>query len=157
MEGNMEKRLAVLTRLAALVNGEGIPWALGASGMLFLRGIASSFHDLDLMIRVEDASRVEVLLRTVGTLMPEKDSAGYGTKRFMEFVVDGVDVDVIAGFAIADGGRMHDCSFAPEQADAYATLGGERIPLHSLALWRRYYALMHRWDKVRMIDGAKRE
>ena len=154
MEGNMEKRLAVLTRLAALVNGEGSPWALGASGMLYLRGIASSFHDLDLMIRVEDASRVEVLLRTVGTLMPEKDSAGYGTKRFMEFVVD---VDVIAGFAIADGGRMHDCSFAPEQADAYATLGGERIPLHSLALWRRYYALMHRWDKVRMIDGAKRE
>lgn len=48
----MEKRLAALKRVASLLNGAGIPWALGASGMLYLRGIAPAFHDLDVMIRV---------------------------------------------------------------------------------------------------------
>lgn len=97
---------------------------------------------------------MEALLGAMGKRQPEKDNTGFGTRCFMEFVLDGVDVVVIAGFAIEEGAGMHDCSFFPEQVEGFAALGDERIPLHSLTLWRRYYQLMQREDKVRMIDSA---
>ena len=70
----------------------------------------------------------------------------------MEFVIDGVDVDVMAGFSIVSDGMAHDCSLQKEQIVETFMLDGEVIPLQSVELWRRYYALMGRSSKVDMID-----
>ena len=39
--------LALLKRIAHRFNQAGITWALGASMMLYFKGIARDFHDLD--------------------------------------------------------------------------------------------------------------
>jgi len=61
-------------------------------------------------------------------------------------------VDVIAGFGIVKDGVRHDCSLQTDEITDYVILEKERIPLHSLAAWRRNYLLMGQVFKVRMID-----
>ena len=46
----MEKKLKVLSALAADLNESDILWAVGASAMLFLRGIVKEFRDIDLLV-----------------------------------------------------------------------------------------------------------
>ena len=70
----------------------------------------------------------------------------------MEFVVDEVDIDVMAGFVIVDHDKEYDCSLQEEQIVEHKMVNGVNIPLQSVALWRDYYKWMHRDKKVAMID-----
>ena len=49
---------------------------------------------------------------------------------------------------------MIDCSLEKEQIVEMLSLGTECIPLQSPLLWREYYHLMERPNKVAMIDKA---
>ena len=139
-------------RIAARFNAAGITWALGASMLLYFKRIAPEFHDIDLMVADDDAERARQLLCEMGTLLPPSPNDKYRTKCFMEFVIDGVDVDVMAGFFHCFG--RHSARLLPPKEQIVETfmLDGEVIPLQSVELWRRYYALMGRSAKVDMID-----
>ena len=63
-------------------------------------------------------------------------------------------MDVMAGFAIVHEGNVIDCSLEKEQIVEMLSLGTESIPLQSPLLWREYYRLMERPNKVAMIDKA---
>ena len=41
--------------IASKLNAAGIVWDVGASLLLYLHGITDEFHDIDLMVRQEDA------------------------------------------------------------------------------------------------------
>ena len=147
-----DTKITVLKRIAARFNAAEITWALGASMLLYFKRIAPEFHDIDLMVADDDAERARQLLCEMGTLLPPSPNDKYRTKCFMEFVIDGVDVDVMAGFSIVSDSIAHDCSLQKEQIVETLTLDGEVIPLQSVEVWRRYYALMGRNSKVDMID-----
>ena len=57
---NVEEKLRVLSHIARRLNDEGILWALGASTMLYLNGIAEKFDDLDVMVDTEQAPRADL-------------------------------------------------------------------------------------------------
>ena len=63
-------------------------------------------------------------------------------------------MDVMASFAIVYEGNVVDCSLEKEQIVEMFPLGTESIPLQSPLLWREYYRLMERPNKVEMIDKA---
>lgn len=146
-----EKKLKVLKKIARRLNGAGVTWALGASLLLYLKGITDHFHDIDLMAEEEDAAAAKEILLSMGELQPPNPNGKYKTKEFLEYIVDGVDVDLMIGFAIVEGGRVHDCSLRREQISEFYSLEGERIPMQSLRLWNSYYQWMGRSDKCRMI------
>ena len=146
-----EEKLRVLSGMAAEFNRAGLRWAMGASLLLWFKGYEDDFHDIDLMVTDGDAERMEGILRSMGSLQPSMRGS-YATKRFREFTIDGVDVDMMGGYAIVRDGRVYDCELEPSQIAEYAEVHGERIPLHSVALWRRYYELMGRDEKVAIID-----
>ncbi len=77
----------------------------------------------------------------------------------MEFTIDSMDVDVMAGFSIVSEGKLFDCSLQKEQIVEKMLLGAELIPLQSPLLWCEYYRLMGRNEKGEMIESAvsKRE
>ena len=52
---DIDEKLRILARIAAALNGAGITYAVGASLLLFLRGIAQGFNDIDLSVLEEDA------------------------------------------------------------------------------------------------------
>ena len=65
-------------------------------------------------------------------------------KVFMEFTIDSVDIDVMAGFSIVSEGKVYDCSLDKEQIVERMPLGTEIVSLQSLRLWCKYYRLMGR-------------
>lgn len=149
----MQKKLELLKKIARRFNCSGITWVLGASMLLYFKGIVSEFNDIDLMVAVEDIAAARNILGSLGRLLPGKANEGYATKYFLEYDIDGVEVDIMAGFAIISGGEVHDCSLEAGQIIEYACLDGERIPLQGVERWRGYYSLMGREAKVRLIDA----
>ena len=108
-------------------------WALGTSMLLYFKGITSAFHDIDLMVADHDAECVRTILLEMGELRPSDPVPNpmYRTKTFMEFLIESIEVDVMAGFAIVHEGTAYDCSLREEQIVEKMPLGTEVIPLQS--------------------------
>lgn len=146
-----EHKLKVLADIARELNKEKITWAIGASLMLYLRGIVTEFHDIDIMVAEEDAERAEQTICRIGEELPRRGTAQYKTRWFIEFTVGGVDVDLMGGFVIVKDGTDHECPLLPEDITETRTVNGESIPLHSALRWAEYYRLMGREAKADMV------
>lgn len=148
-------KLRLLASLAQELNANGVTWALGASCFLYLKGIAPTFHDLDILIDEKDVKTVERLFLARGEKEPEHyDRSRYGTKVFDEYVIEGVDLDVMAGFSIYKDGQEYHFPLQANNIVDHLFVEGEDIPVESLEAWRERYALMGRKEKVEMIDNA---
>lgn len=148
----LSKKLELLREIAKAFNHQHITWALGASLLLYLKGVSSSFHDLDLLVSYEDVEKVKDILSHLGQLQYSPHNDMYQTKVFLEYKIDGIDVDVMASFAIVFEDKVFDCSLTKEQIVEYYNLDDIKIPLQSLELWADYYQLMGRKKKVEMIE-----
>lgn len=149
---DIETKLKVLSNIAHVLNEKNIVWAMGASVLLYFKGKTDFFYDLDLMVSEDDVEKLKEQLLPMGLLAPPNPDKQYKTRHFLEFVIDGIDVDVMAGLVIVKDGIEVDCSLFPNQIKEYIQLNGEAIPLQALSDWRRYYELMGRTSKVEMID-----
>ncbi len=149
---DIEHKLKVLSEIAERLNQAGITWALGGSAMLYLNHISEEFHDLDLMMMEADADAAKNILLGMGTLLQSKPNEHYYSASFLEFVIMDTDVDVMAGFHIIKDGVDHDCSLAAEDISQEVMIHGQRIPLHSVEMWKNYYELMDRPAKVKLIE-----
>lgn len=149
-----EEKLNVLARIAQTLNQAGVAWAIGASTMLYFHHIAEDFHDLDIMVDVKDALKAKELLSEMGTLHETAPKENYRTKYFFELTIDGVDIDLIGGFAIEKEGTVYDCALKREEIDGSVTVLGQKVPMQSVRAWRRFYELMGRTAKVELIDRA---
>jgi hypothetical protein len=92
--------LQTLKKAAAALREEGIPFLLGGGLACWVRGGPQSDHDLDLMVKEEDADRALDVLAREG-FRPEKPPEGWLYKAWD----DGVLVDLIfrpTGLAITD-------------------------------------------------------
>ena len=148
----INEKLTVLAKIAEALNHEHITWGVGASLLLYFHQITDDFHDIDLMTTEEDVDKLKKILEGMGTLQLSNPNAQYHSRHFFEFVIDGVDIDVMEGFVIVKDGQEYDCSFSAGSVAKHITFNGQDIPLQSVADWRRYYELMGRNAKVEMID-----
>lgn len=148
------QKIELLKKIALQFEKAHITWALGGSMMLYFKGIVPVFQDIDLMVADADAQTAQSILCSMGQMQPQTPNPKFRSKAFMKFVIDAVDVDVIAGFAIVSGDSVVDCSLQKEQIVERMPLGEACIPLQSPALWCRYYRLMDRTEKAQMIEQA---
>ena len=147
-----QKKLEVLARLAADLNENDVLWAVGASAMLFLRGIVQDFHDIDLLVCEEEVEVAKEILLRHGTLLPTKPDDKFGSRHFLQFEVDGVDIDLIAGFVVNAEDGQHICPLEVEDVDGCVDVFDQAVALHSLRCWYRYYTWMGRGDRVKEIE-----
>ena len=91
-----EEKLSVLSELAAEFHRQNLLWAVGASLLLYLKGYVEDFHDIDLMVAHGDAEKMETILKSRGSLQPSTRGS-FATKHFREFLIHGVDVDMLGG------------------------------------------------------------
>ena len=54
----IQKKIELLKRIAQRLNEAHVQWALGASMLLYFKGITSALHDVDLMVADHDAECV---------------------------------------------------------------------------------------------------
>lgn len=154
MMKTVKEKLELLEKIAYYFNKENVEWALGASMLLYFKGITTEFHDIDLMVSTDDAKKVKDILLGMGKIQESNQNQDsiYRTKIFMEFVIDDIDVDVMVGLAIIYEGKLYDCSLSKDQIVEKIKLGKELVPLQSPQLWCKYYQLMGRKEKVKMIE-----
>lgn len=148
----MESKLDVLSKIARKIQNHGITWALGGSSLLFLKNIADHFNDIDIMVCEEDINKVKELLLELGELRPFKPNNNFKTKHFLEFLIDNIKVDIMAGFTIVKNNQEYYFPIEKHQKFESIDIDGLKIPLQSVKEWKKYYELMDRTDKVSMIN-----
>lgn len=148
----MRKKLLLLSDIARDFNAAGIRWAVGASAMLYLRCLAEEFNDIDLFVAEEDIESAKEILLRHGQMLPPRDNSAFSTKHFLEFEMDSLGIDLIAGFAMQRNGKT--CHFPMEEKHDRVRVLDAIVPLQSLGRWRECYAAMGRDAKVKMLDEA---
>jgi hypothetical protein len=152
----IKTKLSVLVKIAHLLNSNNITYAIGASLLLYFKGKTDTFHDIDIMVIDSDANKVKELLKSIDRLEAPNPNVKYKTKCFLEFNIDGVEVDIMSGFIIVKDGIDYDCSLKKEDIKDFINIDNELIPLDSLTRWRKFYELMDRPNKVKMIDSLSK-
>lgn len=149
----IEKKLNILAKVAKELNANNITWAIGASLLLYFKGITNEFHDIDIMVAESDVESIKKLLLSFGKLQPKNPNIKYKTKDFMEFNIEGIDFDVMAGFIIVNNNIDHYFPLEKKDIKDYVDIQGATIPLQSIEEWYTYYKLMDRTEKVKMINS----
>ena len=65
MAGTQEK-IQLLLKIAHRLNEAHVEWALGASMLMYFKGITSEFHDIDLMVAERNTECVRKILSEMG-------------------------------------------------------------------------------------------
>ena len=90
----------MLAHIAARFNTAHITYALGASSLLYFKGLVKEFHDFDFEVTLADALRARDILRGMGTLRPSV-RGDYKIKYSFEFTVDGGEVGLMDVFSFS--------------------------------------------------------
>lgn len=149
----IEKKLNVLSKIAKELNANNITWAIGASLLLYFKEITNEFHDIDIMVAERDVEKIKKVLLSFGKLQPKNPNKQYKTKDFMEFNIEGIDFDVMAGFMIVNDNIDYYFPLQKKNIKEYIHIQGTTIPLQSIQDWLTYYKLMNRTEKVKMINS----
>jgi hypothetical protein len=146
-------KLNLLSQIAKELNNKEVTWAIGASMLLYFKGIVSEFHDIDIMVTEECIDQTIEILSSFGIMQSPNPNVSYKTNHFIEFLVEGVEIDVMAGLVILNQEKEHRFTLTKENIKEFTEINGVRIPLQSLEEWRTYYHLMGREEKVNLIDA----
>ncbi len=147
----MNDKLNVLIMIAKVFNEHKIHWNVGASCMLYLRGYVDHFHDIDLMISLDDVEKVKEILKAYPCIERPRNEQ-YRTRVFLEYTIDGIDLDIMAGFSIMSEQNEYYFPLTKDEPTDEMTLDDTPIFLAKVETWYRYYSLMKREDKIRIIE-----
>lgn len=136
------------------LNKEGVLWAVGASIMLNHYGLVDGPKDIDILVDIKDIEKADRILKGIGEKKTWERVASYSTKYFYEYVINGVDIDVMAGLIINHSNSKYQYTFDASSISDIKNIDGVDIPLTSLEDWYVIYQLIEgRENKVRMIEN----
>lgn len=136
------------------LNRDGILWAVGASVMLNQYGLVDRPNDIDLMVDINDIDKVDCILKELGNKKYREKVEEYATEYFYEYVINGSDVDVMAGLTINFCGGSYRYIFDKSSIARIVDIDGVDIPLTSLEDWYVLYQVIpNREKKVVMIEN----
>lgn len=155
----------VLNMVADKLNKENITWGIGASVMLHHYGLVSMPNDIDILVDIKDIENVDSILKEMGEKKPLNPIKTYSTKYFYEYEVQGVDIDVMAGFIINHEGGSYEYTFHKDSL-VFAKVNGLvndpsvefnldniTLPYTTLEDWYVLYQLIPgRENKVQLIE-----
>ncbi|MEG0069862.1 hypothetical protein [Cetobacterium sp.] len=147
-----KEKIDVLLKVAKKLNTSNITWAIGASLLLYIKGITNEFNDIDIMVAESDVEKTKQILLSFGELQPKNPNEKYKTKCFMEFKINGIDFDIIAGFVIVKNNTEYYFPLKKNDIKEIICIHNTPLPLQSIEEWLLYYKLMDRIEKVEIID-----
>lgn len=139
----MEK---VLLKIAKKLNEKNIFWAIGSSYLLKEEKIVDVAHDLDIFIAMQDIDAAEKVLGELAKKEESIDNKNFASRRFLEYTIDGVEVDVIAGFRVVNCSHIYEYILDDKAVVNTKIIDGIKINYTSLEDWFVIYSL---------IDGRK--
>ena len=142
-----------LSYLGEKFNESNIIWGVGASILLNQFGLIENPKDIDIFVDIKDIDRVDEILKSIGKKKQWEKTAIYSTKYFYEYMVDGIDIDVMSGFAVNHSSGVFEYVFDHKSISEFKVVNGIKIPFTSLEDWYVIYQLIpNREAKVNMIE-----
>jgi hypothetical protein len=143
-----------LSYIGEKLNNSNIVWGVGASILLNQFGFIDKPNDIDIFVDIRDIDKTDKILKEIGEKKQWEKTATYSTKYFYEYVVNGIDVDVMAGFAVNHASGVFEYIFDNNSISEYRKINGIDIPFTSLEDWYVIYQLIPNRDhKVKMIEN----
>lgn len=131
-----------LSYIGEKLNNSNITWAVGASVLLNQFGLIDKPNDIDIFVDIKDIDKVDEILKGIGRKKKWEKTATYSTKYFYEYLIDGTDVDVMAGFAINHNNGVFEYDFDDNSISEFRTINEVNIPFASLEDWYVIYNLI---------------
>jgi len=149
---NLDQR-QVIVKIAESLNPKGIIWGIGASMLLAQYGLVNNPADIDIVVTMSDIDGVDQLLSPLGSRQEKEKSDIYLTDFFYEYVIDSVEIDVMAGFKIKLPSSVFEYKFDRESVPRCFDIGGVNVPFMALEEWYVLYQLMpNREYKVNLLE-----
>lgn len=114
------------------LNESNIVWGVCVSILLNQCGLIDKANDIDIFVDIKDIDKVDEVLRSIGDKKPGKKSDTYLTKYFYEYVINGSDVDVMAGFRINHSSGVFEYIFDNSSISKARKINGVNILFTSL-------------------------
>ncbi|MEG2018170.1 MAG: nucleotidyltransferase [Clostridium sp.] len=145
--------LNTLSYIGENLNNANIRWAVGASILLNQYGLIEQPNDIDIFVDERDIEEADELLNSLGEKKKWEMNPTYATKCFYEYEIKGVDVDVMAGFAVNFSGGLFQFQFDENSISEFRSIDGVEIPFTALEDWYVLYQLIpDRQVKVQIIE-----
>lgn len=145
--------LDTLSYIGSKLNEGNITWAVGASILLNHYGLVDKPNDIDIMINIKDIEKADKILTSLGKKKSQEKVSTYNTEYFYEYVINGIDMDVMAGMIINHEAGAYEYRFDDEAITAEMRINGVNIPLTSLEDWYVLYQVIpNREIKVKLIE-----
>ncbi len=145
--------IETLCRIAQKLNSVKVCWGVGASFMLKQHGLIENPNDLDLMVSVGDTEQADQILTSMGKRLESVRKPCYSTLFFYEYQIDGVEIDLMAGFGVFHAAGHYEYQFDPQSIVERKVIIGVEIPFTALEDWYILYQLMpNREPKVKAIE-----
>ena len=139
----------VLEKLAKAFYEEDIKWALTCSSNLFFKGVVDDFHDLDILVEESAISKVKSVMNKLGAELQESpDIKECKSNVFLEYEIDGMDLDIISGFRILTFGTQYLYELETKDIE-YISVDDLVIPLIPMEAQFLLYAMMEGWQRQR--------
>lgn len=148
------KLFDTLSYIGEKLNEQRVIWGIGASILLNHYGLIDKPNDIDILVGLKDIEKADTILKSMGQKKTQDNTDTYSTKYFYEYVINGFDVDVMAGLSINHSNGVFKYIFDHSSISGVKKVNGVDIPLASLEDWYVIYQLIpNREKKVEMIEG----
>ena len=131
-----------LSLIGEKLNQANILWAVGGSLMLSQYGLEPNPGDIDILVAIQDAEKADIILEALGKKKQNESAGVYESKFFYQYRISGVDVDVMAGFAIRHSEGIFQYPFDQKSVTEIKLINDIPIPFSSLEDWFVLYEIM---------------
>lgn len=148
-----DKMFKTLSYIGEKLNDSNIVWAVGATMMLNQFGLINNSNDIDIFVDIKNINRADEILQSIGEKKKTEKNSVYSTEFFYKYLINGIGIDVMAGFAIDHSRGVYEFIFDTKSISKIETINGIDIPFTSLEDWYVIYQLIpNREFKVNLIE-----
>lgn len=153
MKTSYKQMINTLCYIGEKLNNSDILWGVGGSILLNQFGLIEKPNDIDIFVDIKDIEKSDVILKSIGEKKKQEKDNTYSTKYFYEYIVNGIDIDVMAGFSVNHKSGAFQYIFDHDSISEIKLINGIAIPFTSLEDWYVIYQLIpNREFKVNMIQ-----
>jgi hypothetical protein len=145
--------LKTLSFVSGKLSSKNITWGVGGSLLLSFYQIIDKPNDIDILVDEVHATKLNKILSSIGESKEALSTEPFCTTYFSKYRINGIDFDVMGGFAIQHDEGIYKISFQQDSILTYKNINGTDIPLCSLEDWYvLYWLIPNKQEKAMLIE-----
>lgn len=146
--------LRTVSLIGEKLSNHNVTWGIGGSLLLKFYNIIDKPNDIDILVNEAHITKFNEIISSFGTQKKALRSDPFRTTNFTKYKINGIDIDVMVGFAIQHNKGIYKLDLQPESITAYRKVHGIDIPLCFLEDWYiLYWLIPKKKDKALLIEN----